>query len=173
MVSAQICRFLSLTFSKQAPTLLKSRGLRLVPVVPVNIIWSILNGAGPSSPPSARAVLGETLTEGLIVKHNVCLWSLRCQSSILDKHPADSKPSLCVCLMVLCMCESVCARLQCEGTCVTLREKDKCRSVFPSQSSLYQPLMMQSKDRQYFMGLKLSAGRPPRSLMPFMRVWAD
>lgn len=78
-----------------------------------------------------------------------------------DKHPADSKPSLCALLngfVYSCVCVCFVARRS-MGSCASLK-KGKCKNVSPSLSSPCQPLMTQSKDRQYFMGLKLSAGLP-------------
>lgn len=71
-----------------------------------------------------------------------------------DKPPAASKPSIVCCLMVYCVSVIMCFRL----VCVNLK-KDTCKNVSPSLSSLCQPLMTQPKDRQCFMGLKLSASR--------------
>lgn len=66
-----------------------------------------------------------------------------------DKHPAFSEPSLCVLPNGF-----VYLRVR------AFKKKDKLSLVL---SSLCQPLMMQSKDRQYFMGLKLSVVLPPSS----------
>lgn len=63
------------------------------------------------SPLQASAAVGKTLPAGLMVKHNVCLWSLRCQSSILTNTPLLLNPH-CVllngfvyqCVLSVCVC---------------------------------------------------------------------
>lgn len=104
-----------------------------------------------SSPPFREQC--RTLTAGLIVKHNVCLWSLRCQSSTLTNSLLLLNPR-CVLLNGFVQREGA------RGRVWVLKKKDKCKNVSRSLSSLCQPLMTQSKDRQYFTGLKLSAGLP-------------
>lgn len=99
----------------------------------------------------------ETLTAGLIVKHNVCLWSLRCQSSALTNTLLLLNPH-CALLNVF-VCECV---LQCEGARAVCESKKKTsvKMSLPLFSSPCQPLVTQCKDKQCFMGLKLSASLP-------------
>ena len=99
----------------------------------------------------------ETLTVGLIVKHNVCLWSLRCQSSILTNTLLLLKPHCALLNGFVYLCVCVFCSVTEHGV---MCESKKKTSVKMSLSSLCQPLMTQSKDRQYFMGLQLSAGLP-------------
>lgn len=54
--------------------------------------------------PLREHVVHEALTAGLTVKHNVCLWSLRCQSLILTNTPLLLNPHCVSYLMILCVC---------------------------------------------------------------------
>lgn len=131
--------------------------------VPVNIIWSILNGGEPSS--SFRDHRSPWNPYSGPHSKTQCLFVVIEMSELsTDKHPAGFKPLSLFCGMALCVCFTVWKRV---GTCVSLKKKekkkDKCKMSLPLLS-LCQPLMMmQSKDRQYFTGLKLSAGLPVSS----------
>lgn len=67
----------------------------------------------------------ETLTVGLIAKHNVCLWSLRCQSSVLTNTLLGLNPSLCF-VEWLCVCVTVWKRM---GDVCESKKKRKKTSV--------------------------------------------
>lgn len=68
----------------------------------------------------------ETLTVGLIAKHNVCLWSLRCQSSVLTNTLLGLNPSLCF-VEWLCVCVTVWKRMG--DVCESKKKKRKKTNV--------------------------------------------